>query len=90
MQYIFSVENEIIEQASNLAPYYQKAEKEYNAFFQKYYFSKIQRKPIEKVSDITFMHYWFTYIAVIESKDGTWLLSANRKNTPHFKIEWHN
>jgi len=72
-----------------LAPYYQKAEKKYNAFFQKYYFSKIHRKPIEKISDITFMHYWFTYIAVIETKNGTFLLCANRKPTPLFKIEWH-
>jgi hypothetical protein len=73
-----------------LAPYYQKAEKEYNAFFQKYFYSKRGKKPIEKISDIAIMHYWFTYIAIIEAKDGTWLLCANRKNTPHFIIEWRN
>ena len=72
-----------------LAPYYQKAEKEHNAFFYKYYFSKIQRKPIEKIGDTYIMYHWFSYIAVIETKNGSWLLCANRKATPHFKIEWH-
>ena len=72
-----------------LAPYYQKAEKEYKAFFYKYFYSKIERKPIEKIGNIYIMHYWFTYIAVIETKNGSWLLCANRKTIPHFKIEWH-
>ena len=73
-----------------LAPYYRKVERQYTAFFQKYYYSKLGRKPIEKVGSIKVISYWFTYIAVMETEKGTCFLCDNHKEIPHFKIEWYN